>query len=95
MSEPKGTDLAPEGKTWVCCACGKTSRSRYGFDAQNKSVAMHGWDESCMLHAALADDRQLVRNPSGRVTKIMHPVDAGVHLDAVPTGSVAEGRDAK
>ena len=66
----EGVALAPEGKTWVCQACGKTSRSRYGFDAAEKSVAMGGWDESCMLNCSLFDDAQLVRNPSGRVTEI-------------------------
>lgn len=28
----EGTELAPEGKLWVCLACGKTSKTRYGFD---------------------------------------------------------------
>lgn len=33
---------------WVCLACGKRSADRYGEHAVNR-----GWDESCMLNAAL------------------------------------------
>jgi hypothetical protein len=53
MSEPKGTDLAPDDQVWVCSACGKTSRSKYGFDAMNRQCADRGWDESCMLNSVL------------------------------------------
>lgn len=38
--------FAPDGTTWVCGACGKTSKDRYG---DGKS----SWDESCMLNAVL------------------------------------------
>lgn len=48
---------APEGQVWVCGACGKTSRTRYGFDATNVRVASPGWDESCMLNAVLCYER--------------------------------------
>lgn len=51
MSE--GTRLAPEGYEWVCQACGKKSRTKFGFDDHDNSVADYGWDESCMLNAAL------------------------------------------
>jgi hypothetical protein len=45
---------APEGQIWVCCACGKTSEWKYGFDNNNKDcVKSHGWDESCMLNSVL------------------------------------------
>lgn len=61
-----GTDLAPEGKIWRCAACGKQSRTRFGFVAGNgqrgsdrlpdgSRVADPGWDASCMLNAALVD----------------------------------------
>ena len=43
---------APEGQLWVCAACGKTSRDRYG----EKKIS-DGWDESCMLNAVLCYDR--------------------------------------
>lgn len=48
-----GTDEAPEDMVWVCGACGKTSRTRYGFDKDEKRVCDYGWDESCMLNAVL------------------------------------------
>jgi len=49
----KYDELAPEGFTWICPACGKWSRSRSGFDPENKRVAEAGWDEACFLHAVL------------------------------------------
>lgn len=49
-----GTDLTPEGQIWICGACGKKARSRYGFDSFNRSTALSaGWDESCTLNAVL------------------------------------------
>ena len=51
--EHDGTKPAPAGQIYVCGACGKTSPTRYGFDAQEKSVSSDGWDESCMLNAVL------------------------------------------
>lgn len=56
-----GTDLAPDGQLWVCAACGKRARSRYGFDSGNKSTVVDpGWDGACMLSAVLvyADKRE-------------------------------------
>ena len=52
-SEPleHGNRRAKPGYVWMCGACGKTSRDRYGFDRIS-----HGWDESCMLHAVLVED---------------------------------------
>ena len=41
-------ETAPEGQVWVCAACGKQSRDRYGY----------GWDESCMLHAVLCFEQK-------------------------------------
>ena len=49
----EGTMMAPPGCLWVCLACGKTSGTRYGFDAGNRSVSMPGWDESCMMSCSL------------------------------------------
>lgn len=48
MSE--GNAGAPEGQVWVCGACGKRSRSRYGLDGM---AIDRGRDESCMLNAVL------------------------------------------
>jgi hypothetical protein len=39
--------IAPEGFVWVCGACGKWTKDRYGSE--------RGWDESCMLNSNLVD----------------------------------------
>jgi hypothetical protein len=54
--------IAPTGAIWVCGACGKTARDRYGDPGTS-------WDESCMLNAILCDETSLVRRPGGPVTK--------------------------
>lgn len=54
--------IAPEGKLWVCCACGKTSRDQYG----DKGT---WWDESCMLNSRLFAVEQLVY-AGGRVVRV-------------------------
>lgn len=69
MEKNPGTELAPEGKVWMCCICGKRSKTRYGFDSQNKTTAIDsGWDESCMMHAqlvdALANDQRIIEATS-------------------------------
>lgn len=51
--EKEGTEPVPEDLVWVCAACGKTSRTRFGFDKDNKRVCSGGWDESCMLNSVL------------------------------------------
>lgn len=38
--------MAPDGQIWVCGACGKTSKDRYGDPGKN-------WDEACMLNSVL------------------------------------------
>ncbi len=55
----EGTTLAPDGQVYVCRACGKTSPTKYGWDANEKRVATGGWDESCMLHAVLCHTEQV------------------------------------
>lgn len=66
--------LAPTGQIWVCGACGKTSKTASGMIKKAKTledsrgwtdtlpdgarVAAPGWDESCMLNAALCYERQ-------------------------------------
>jgi hypothetical protein len=54
-----GTDYAADGQVYVCGACGKTSSTRYGFDANGRTVSAHGWDESCALNAILCFAEQL------------------------------------
>lgn len=50
-----GQTLAPEPCRWVCTACGKTSRTRYGYDRDNKQCSERGWDASCMTNAVLCE----------------------------------------
>ena len=53
--EQVGNKVAPAGTVYVCGACGKRSRDRYGFQKIDA-----GWDESCMMHAVLCDEKSLV-----------------------------------
>ncbi|MDR3502905.1 MAG: hypothetical protein P4L79_10005 [Legionella sp.] len=46
--------FAREGTIWVCAACGKTHKDRYGMEGEGS----RGWDESCMMHAVLCDEKQ-------------------------------------
>jgi hypothetical protein len=48
-----GNKKAPEGHVYVCGACGKVSRWRYGFDDKNRNDATPGWDESCAMNCSL------------------------------------------
>lgn len=57
-------ETARDGHLFVCCACGRTSSTRYGFDENNKSTATPGWDESCMLNASEFPVSRLVFNES-------------------------------
>ena len=56
-------EIAPVGQVWVCNACGKRSKDRYGLQRIDR-----GWDESCMLHAILCYEYSLVFK-EGQVTK--------------------------
>jgi hypothetical protein len=49
--------FAPEGKVWVCGACGKRTKDRYGEEG--------GWDEACMLNAVLCDAASLILGSDG------------------------------
>jgi hypothetical protein len=55
-------NIAPEGKIWVCGACGKTTKDKYAGE--------RGWDESCMLNAILCDPEKLVWK-DGRVVQVL------------------------
>lgn len=46
---PHEARLAPPGTVWVCAACGKTARDRFG-------TSDFGWDESCMLNSVLCHE---------------------------------------
>lgn len=60
-----GNKVAPKGYVFVCLACGKRSRDRYGDKAIN-----HGWDVSCVLNCDMFKEESLVLNEHGRVTEI-------------------------
>lgn len=82
-TETTGNKVATDGHIFVCCACGKTSTWRYGFDNFEKRTSTQGWDESCMLNAQEFPLEELVWNESKtRVieikgkTKVPHPFGA-------------------
>jgi hypothetical protein len=64
LTQPSGNVTADDDHLYVCCACGKTSTTAYGFDDENKSTASPGWDESCMLNARLFPKARLLWNDS-------------------------------
>jgi uncharacterized UBP type Zn finger protein len=55
----QGTMLCKEDEVWLCLACGKTSRTKYGFDTDGKNVCDHGWDVSCSMHSQLIKIEEL------------------------------------
>ena len=57
-------EVAPEGQVWVCLACGKMSKDKYG----NQQIS-RGWDASCMLNSELFKETELVIE-NNRVTKL-------------------------
>lgn len=46
--------VAPDGKLWVCGACGKVAKDRYGIDGEHS----FGWDASCMMNAVLCYEQK-------------------------------------
>ena len=54
--------IAPEGAVYVCSACGKRSRDKYGNQAIDRE-----WDESCSLNSILCEEASLVLGKNGRV----------------------------
>jgi len=59
------TRYAPEGWLWVCHACGKTAKDRYGETEDAHPL----WDESCLLNSGLYSRDRLVFE-GDRVIKI-------------------------
>ena len=55
---------ALEGQVYVCRACGKRARDKYGFDPIDR-----GWDASCVLHSALVYENKLIIK-DGRVVRV-------------------------
>lgn len=84
--EKPGTAIADPGTVWVCGACGKRARSRYGFDENNKSTALdRGWDASCILNAILCVDSPILpwRAVEAAVSAIVQRAIAGVTVEQV------------
>ncbi len=48
-----GNKVAPEGQVFICAACGKRSKDRYGDQKID-----HGWDASCMLNSVLCYEKK-------------------------------------
>jgi hypothetical protein len=48
-------EKAPDGHVWVCHACGKRSKDKFGLLAMS-----YGWDESCMMNSELYKEEDLV-----------------------------------
>lgn len=48
MESETDNRIAPDGAIWVCGACGKTSKDRYG-----DALSDRGWDTSCAMNAVL------------------------------------------
>lgn len=66
--------IAPDGQVYVCGACGKRSKDRYGDKAIDR-----GWDESCMMHAVLVYENSIELDSNGRV-KRAQSVESMRHL---------------
>lgn len=47
-------ETAKKGQVFVCHACGKRSKDKYGDEAIDK-----GWDESCMLNSVLCEEESI------------------------------------
>jgi hypothetical protein len=65
MTKDNGNTVAPEGFVFVCSACGKRSRDKFGTQPISS-----GWDESCMLNAMLCEESALTLDSRGRVLEI-------------------------
>ena len=60
MKTKFGETVAPKGQIWVCHACGKTARDKYG-----PPNAHPLWDESCALNCALHPEDMLNYDADG------------------------------
>lgn len=70
-----GDTPAPEGQIWVCGACGRTSKTRYGFS-----------DSSCMSNAVLCYENKMGRNKWIAVAQLS---DITLTYDVAPAPEVA------
>lgn len=58
-------EVAKEGHIFVCLACSKRSRDKYGDQPID-----HGWDVSCVMRAEEFAEDRLVIGEHGRVSEI-------------------------
>lgn len=68
---------APEGTIWICPACGKSARDRYG-----------AWDVSCAMWAVLCVESSVERDTTGRIVR----AEAMPSVEEVLTDDAAGGR---
>lgn len=61
-------EVAPPGYEYVCQACGKRSKDRYG----DQAISL-GWDESCMLNATLVPTLEMAQLEHSDVVLQAHP----------------------
>jgi hypothetical protein len=60
-------EVAKPGFVFVCLACGKRSRDKYGDNPIDA-----GWDESCMMHSEeFAESRLVLSASGGRVQQVL------------------------
>ena len=60
--------MSKNNTMWVCLACGKRSRDRYGKEETDR-----GWDVSCFINSVLVD-MDKVQTKNGRIENV--PKDA-------------------
>ncbi len=56
-----GNHVAPAGQVFVCAACGKRSKDKYGEQKIDR-----GWDASCMMNSFLVHEESIMME-GGRV----------------------------
>jgi len=71
--------IAPAGTIWVCAACGKTSRDRFGDKGSE-------WDESCMLNSVLCEETM---RPNEKGEIVWHAVTGGSSGEPPPAKRAA------
>lgn len=64
-SEREIDPLAPDGKLWVCMACGRIAKHLY-----ISRYATEGWGEGCEENAELHDRKDLEIDERGYVTNL-------------------------
>lgn len=68
--------IAPEGFIYVCHACGKTSKDRYGYNKKYPGETSYGWDASCYMYSKMYKKSQLEYDEFKKVSKINEEKDA-------------------